>query len=259
MELDGRVVVITGAGGNIGSVCASVLALEGARVVASDLPASRVRNVVEGITSAGGTAIAHEGDLSNEDDVAGMIGAAVDAYGTLDVLVNVAAGPRDRDPDLQKMDVATWDRILAVNLRGTMLGVKHALGPMLAAGGGSIINFASTAAFRGDESLFAYSASKGAIVSFTRSVATSYGKHGIRCNAVAPGTVWSAEAKAKMGADTMARFAGTRLTPRTGVPEDIAAMVVYLASDKSTYITGQTFLVDGGGTVHQPWVGMGQP
>ena len=143
---------------------------------------------------------------------------------------------------------------MAVNLRGAMLCCKHAMPAMQARGSGSIINFGSTAAILGDEGLIAYSTTKAALLGFTRSIATIYGKDGIRCNAICPGSVWAEASRAHMGAKRLDLMERTRLTPRLGLPIDIANMVVFLASDKASYITGQTFIVDGGGTAHQPWV-----
>jgi len=137
---------------------------------------------------------------------------------------------------------------------GTHVGVQiraphHDLG-----GRRSIVNVASTAAFAGDVGLAAYSASKAGVLGLTRAVATSHGKRGIRCNAVAPGSVVTPAAAAMMGEEFMRSREATRLTPRLGRAEDVAHMVAYLASDRSSYVTGQTFLVDGGGFAHQPWV-----
>jgi NAD(P)-dependent dehydrogenase (short-subunit alcohol dehydrogenase family) len=257
MDLQGKVAVVTGAGGNIGSACARVLAAEGARVVASDLPGTALPDVVAAIGADGGDAVALEADLTDEAQVAGIIAAARDHYGGLDALVNVAGETRmsERDRDLETMDASFWDWLMAVNVRSAMLGCKHALPVMLEGGAGSIVNFASTAALLGDNGLFAYSTSKAALIGFTRCVATRYGKRGIRCNAVAPGSVWGEATMSRIGPERLAFFEGTRLTPRLGVPDDIAHMVAYLSSDKSTYVTGQTLVVDGGGTAHQPWVG----
>lgn len=254
--LAGKVVIITGAGGNLGSACAREAARQGANVVASDLPGTRLAEVVAEIRREGGAAVRHEGDISQEADVIAMVAAAVETFGGVDALVNVAAAMRhiELDRDLEVMTVETWDRVMSVNLRGAMLCCKHALPPMLARGGGAIVNFGSTAGILGDVGLIAYSTTKAGLVGFTRAVATTYGKQGIRCNAVCPGSVWSQETQDKMGPETLEFMARTRLTPRLGEPDDIAHMVVFLCSEKATYITGQTFVVDGGGTAHQPWV-----
>jgi NAD(P)-dependent dehydrogenase (short-subunit alcohol dehydrogenase family) len=256
MQLEGKVAIVTGGAGNLGSACARLLAIEGAVVIVSDLPGVDVKSVVDDIVQSGGQAIGHQGDVSHEPDVIDMVGTSLSEHGRLDVLINVAAAMSlvVRDEGLDTMSVDTWDRVMAVNVRGPMLSCKHAIPAMLSQGAGSIVNFASTAAFVGDDGRIAYATSKAALLGFTRSIATTYGKEGIRCNAVAPGSVWSEATKAHMGHEQLDLMNRTRLTPRLGVPDDIAHMVVYLASDKSTYITGQTFLVDGGGTAHQPWV-----
>jgi NAD(P)-dependent dehydrogenase (short-subunit alcohol dehydrogenase family) len=257
MELKGKVALVTGAAGNLGSACARRLAAEGAAVVVSDISGSGVKRVADDIVNEGGDAVIHEGDVSEERDVIDMVDAGVRRYGRLDVLVNVAAAMDlvARDRDLASMDTDTWDRIMTVNVRGPMLACRQAIPVMLSQGGGSIINFSSTAALAGDLGLIAYSTSKAALLGLTRSIATSYGKQGVRCNAVAPGSVWNEDIRGRMGEELLDLMERTRLTPRLGVPDDIAHTVVYLASDKSAYVTGQTFLVDGGGSAHQPWVG----
>jgi NAD(P)-dependent dehydrogenase (short-subunit alcohol dehydrogenase family) len=254
-ELSGKVVIITGAAGSIGSGCARRAAAEGAMVVASDLPGSRVADLVADVVRSGGTTVAHQGDVSEEQDVVAMVQTAVREFGRVDALINVAAAINltAMDGDIAEMDVALWDRTMAVNLRGPMLGCKHTIPIMVGQGGGSIVNFASTATFLADKRRVAYASSKAALLGLTRGVATTYGKRGIRCNAVAPGAIWSDAAEERVGSRSIVE--ATRLTPRLGVPDDVAHMVVYLCSDKSTYVTGQTFLVDGGGTAHQPWVG----
>lgn len=255
MELEGKVVIVTGGAGNLGSACAREIGRQGGKVVVTDVPGSNVAGIVADITGAGGRAVGHEGDISVDADVRAMVEAA-GALGGVDVLVNVAAAPRlgPKDRSLEVMTIENWDRTMAVNLRGAMLCCKHAVPVMRERGAGSIINFGSTAAILGDEGLIAYSTTKAALLGFTRSIATTYGKEGIRCNAICPGAVWSEHSKTQMGAERLERMERTRLTPRLGVPDDIAHMVVFLASDKSTYVTGQTFVVDGGGTAHQPWV-----
>ncbi|WP_020572733.1 SDR family NAD(P)-dependent oxidoreductase [Parafrankia discariae] len=256
MELTGKVAIVTGGAGNLGSACARRLALEGAAVVVADRPGTAVAEIVEKINADGGRATGCFADVSREPDVQEMIALAVRDHGRLDVLANAAAIIGDSDRILDGMDVELWDRVMAVNVRGSMLGCKHAIPAMLVNGGGSIINFTSSAAFHGDVVRIAYSSSKAALVGLTRAVATAYGRRGIRSNAISPHVVWSDEIKGRLDADWIDIAERTLLTPRAGVPDDIAHMVVYLASDKSTYITGQTISVDGGGTAHQPWVGV---
>ncbi len=256
MLLEGKVAVVTGAAGNLGGATARELAAEGARVVASDLPGDRLDQVVAGIREAGGEAVAQPADLSCEAGIAALIARARSAYGGLDLLANVAAhmGEIDKDRDLTAMDAADWDRAMAINLRGPMLACKYAIPEMLARGGGAIVTFGSTAGSMGDIGLFAYSATKAALASLARSIATTYGKQNIRANCVCPGSIWPEAWQAGMTPGFLARAQNTRLTPRLGVPEDIGRMVAFLLSDKASYVTGQTIMVDGGGTVHQPWV-----
>jgi NAD(P)-dependent dehydrogenase (short-subunit alcohol dehydrogenase family) len=256
MELTGKVVIVTGGAGNLGSACAREIARQGAEIVVSDLPSTNVQAIVSEIQGAGGEAIAHQCDISAEPDVVSMVESAKRRYGGVDVLINVAAALRhgDRERNLEVMTSDHWDHVMAVNLRGAMLCCKHAIPLMCSRGSGSIINFGSTAAILGDEGLIAYATTKAALLGFTRSIATTYGKQGIRCNVVCPGSVWSEASKAHMGPQRLDLMERTRLTPRLGIPDDIAHMVVFLSSDKASYITGQTFIVDGGGTAHQPWV-----
>jgi NAD(P)-dependent dehydrogenase (short-subunit alcohol dehydrogenase family) len=256
MELSDKIVIVTGAAGNIGSECAREIGRQGGKVIVSDLAGTNVAGVVAEICEAGGEAVGHQGDISQEADVIAMVQTAQEQFGGIDVLVNVAARIREvqQQRTLEILTADHWDEVMAVNLRGAMLCCKHAMPAMLARGSGSIINFGSTAAILGDEGLIAYSTTKAALLGFTRAIATTYGKDGIRCNAVCPGSVWSEAARAHMGATRLDLMERTRLTPRLGLPLDIANMVVFLASDKASYVTGQTFIVDGGGTAHQPWV-----
>jgi NAD(P)-dependent dehydrogenase (short-subunit alcohol dehydrogenase family) len=259
MILSGKIAIVTGAAGNLGSACAREAALEGARLVISDLPGTGLDAIADEIRASGGEVVAHETNISSESEVAALVEGATRAFGGLDALVNIAALMQgiENDRDLLTMDVAYWDRVMAVNLRGTMLCCKHAIPVMLERGGGAIVNFGSTAAFMGDLGQFAYSVTKAGLLSLSRSIATSYGKQGLRCNSVCPGSVWSEATKAQMPEAMLDLMTRTRLTPRLGLPQDIGRMVAFLVSDKADYCTGQVFMVDGGGTVHQPWVRMG--
>lgn len=258
MLLNGKAAIVTGAAGNLGSACARTIAGEGARVLVTDLAGTRLEEVAKEIRNAGGEVVVHPADLSCESEIEGLIKAALEAFGGIDALVNVAALMEgiQNDRDLVEMDADYWDRALAINLRGSMLACKHAIPAMLERGGGAIVTFGSTAGTRGDIGLFAYSATKAALASLARSIAATYGKQGIRANCLCPGNVWTPETKEMMPADMLDMMERTRLTPRMGIPEDIGNMAAFLISDRAEYVTGQTIMVDGGGTSHQPWLRM---
>ena len=253
----GKVAIVTGGAGNIGAATARRLAAEGAQVTVADVSLERADGVVAEILSAGGTARAQAVDVADPAQVEAMIAETVAAYGGLDILHNNAAAIdlNARDQDLVTMDLETWDRVLAVNLTGPMLGCRFAIPRMIERGGGVIVNTASAAAFYGSTTLAAYGTTKAGIVALTRYVATAYASQGIRCNAVAPGVVVAREVQeAATGGhgSRLARYIAGHLTDRLGYPEEIAAAVAYLASDEAAFVTGETLRVDGGLTAHSP-------
>jgi NAD(P)-dependent dehydrogenase (short-subunit alcohol dehydrogenase family) len=185
-----------------------------------------------------------------------MIDAAVTEWGGIDVLHN-NAGTTDvadvgADTDITAMTIELWDHMMAVNLRGPMLGCKHAIPRMIERGGGSIVMTSSMSAFAGDLRYAAYGASKGGLNSFTRYVATMYGKQRIRCNAVCPGLVVTPAARAHFDPALLALYEGNHLTPELGTPEQVAEVAMFLASDGAAYVTGQAIPVDGGLYSHLP-------
>jgi NAD(P)-dependent dehydrogenase (short-subunit alcohol dehydrogenase family) len=184
-----------------------------------------------------------------------MVDAAVTAYGGLDILHNNAAATllaATRDLPVNEADPDVWDQTLRVNLTGAMVAIQAAVPHMIARGGGSVINTASGAGLTGDLRNPAYGASKAALISLTRYVATEFGKQGVRCNAISPGFIVIPEKPGREAVHaTMLRH---HLTPRLGRPDDIAALVVFLASDESAFITGQNICADGGLLAHQPFV-----
>jgi len=256
-RFDGKVAIVTGGAGNIGAATARLLAAEGAQVTVADVSRERAEAVVKEIVADGGVARAQAVDVADPAQVATMITETVAAFGGLDVLHNNAAAidQNANDQDLVTMDLETWDRVLAVNLTGPMLGCRFAIPRLVERGGGVIVNTASAAAFYGSTSLAAYGTTKAGIVALTRYVATAYASQGIRCNAVAPGVVVAREVQeAAMGehGSRLARYIAGHLTDRLGYPEEIAAAVAYLASDDAAFVTGETLRVDGGLTAHSP-------
>ncbi len=256
MILRDKVAIVTGSASGIGRATARVLAAEGASVVVADLDEAGASAVVSEIEADGGKAIATRVDVSAEDDVREMIAAAVSTFGGLDVLHNNAAALGSASPgldmDIANMDVDVWDRTMAVNLRGVMLGCKHAIPALLERGGGAIVNTSSGSAQRGDLAIPAYGVSKGGVDTLTRYVAAQYGKQGIRCNAIAPGLILTHEVERFGGEAYVKMLEEHHLTPRVGRPEDIAQAVLYLASDAASFVTGQILNVDGGILSHTP-------
>ena len=256
-KLDGKIAIITGAASGIGKATALRVAAEGARTVVADLNAAGAKQVAEAIFAAGGEATPVQADLGEVDSVRAMVEAAVSAYDGLDILHNNAAATdlaATKDLPVSAADPDVWDEMMRVNLRGALVAIQAAVPHMIARGGGSVINTSSGAGLTGDLGNPAYGASKAALVSLTRYAATEFGKQGIRCNAISPGFIVIPE-KAGTGREAvMATMLRHHLTPRLGRPEDIAALVVFLASDESAFITGQNICVDGGLQAHQPFL-----
>jgi NAD(P)-dependent dehydrogenase (short-subunit alcohol dehydrogenase family) len=255
-ELDNKVAIVTGAGGGIGSATAQLLASRGARVVLADIQMQAAERVAGLVERAGGSALPLYLDLADEDSIISLVRSTLDRFGRIDVLHNNAAdlSPNlsGRDRDVEAMEAEVWDRTFKVNVRGTMLSCKYVLPHMAATGGGSIINTASNLGMQGNIGQAAYAASKAAVIQLSRSIATSHGRRGIRCNTVSPGLVMTPAARDNLPPQLHEIVAGETLTPYLGVPEDIANAVAFLASDAARYVTGHNLVVDGGTVAHVP-------
>ncbi|WP_326950162.1 SDR family oxidoreductase [Amycolatopsis sp. NBC_01307] len=252
--LPGKSIVIAGGASGIGAATAVRLAEEGARVVVGDINVDGARATVESITASGGDAVAVEFDLADETSIERLIRSALDRTGRLDGVFNVGAdltpATLGNDVALDGMDAAIWRRTFEVNLIGFARSCRLAIPHLLAAGGGAIVNTSSAAAFVGEAVRPAYAASKAGVNALTRHIASRWGKEGIRCNGVSPGMVLSETALATMSEEFRAAgLAGNRST-RLGRPADLAAAAAFLLSDDAEWVNGQTWSIDGGGSLH---------
>ena len=253
MRLDGKVAVITGAGSGMGRVAAQMFAAEGARVVVAEFDERAGNETVASVLKAGGDASFARTDVSNEADARGMIEHAVARYGRLDVLYNNAGVMPEPDHSVIDTDVATWDKVMAVNVRGVFLGCKYAIPVMLEQGSGSVINISSFVALLGcSVPQDAYTASKGAVLSLTRSLAVQFGGRGVRSNAICPGPVETPLLMEWLLKDEAAKKLRLARNPtgRFGKPEEVVNAALYLASDESRWTNGAHFVIDGGISVN---------
>ena len=242
-DFEGHSAFVTGAGAGIGRAIAVALAREGAWLACADIDEATARETLDEIEDAGGKGLVLAGDVSSEADVGRMVAAAADTHGGLDVLVNNAGIlfiKKFEDSTLEE-----WDKTFAVNLRAMFLTCRAALPRLRTSSAPAIVNIASMAAMRYTVPHVAYAATKGGVVSFTRDLAYEFAEHGIRVNAVAPGPI-----KTNMLAqfsDEQIESSGMRFVlGRMGRPEDVAEAVVFLASERASYITGATLPVTGG-------------
>ncbi|QIX28661.1 SDR family oxidoreductase [Nocardioides sp. JQ2195] len=245
--MDGKVVLVAGGGSGIGARTAQLLAERGAAVAVADVAMEAAEQVARSIASEGGTATALHVDLGDEESVRGAFSHVEDTYGQLHGLFNVAADMRvlREDTDLLDLDLAVWDRTMAVALRGYVLTIREALPRLIDSGGGSIVNTSSGAAFVGEPQRPAYAAAKAAVGALTRHVASRWGRQGIRCNAVAPGLVNTPSARTNSESFWDAAVTANP-SGRLGEPLDIATAAAFLLGGESTWVNGQVIGVDGG-------------
>jgi NAD(P)-dependent dehydrogenase (short-subunit alcohol dehydrogenase family) len=253
MRLEGKTALITGAGSGMGRVASIMFAKEGANVIATDLSRAGLDETAALVAEhAHGSILPLAGDVSSEGDVAEWVRAGVERYGGLHVLYNNAGIFPDADRSVLEMDEATYRRTMDVNLKGVMLCCKHAIPAIVRSGGGSVVNVASFVALVGcTVPQDVYTASKGAVLALTKSLAVQFGRDQVRANAICPGPILtplladlfpSEEEKLKrLNRIPLGRF---------GLPEDIAFAALFLASDESRWMTGTEFVVDGGITVN---------
>jgi NAD(P)-dependent dehydrogenase (short-subunit alcohol dehydrogenase family) len=253
-RLAGKVAIVTGGGGGIGAATARELAREGAAVAVVDIDEAKAAEVADEIRRTGARAIALGGDLAEEQSASDVVRSTVAEFGRLDVLHNNAALTTSsflsRDTTVSEMPLDVWQRSLDVNLGSQLLMCKHAVPEMRKGGGGSIVNMSSGAALSGDRTRLAYGVSKSGVHALTMYVATSEGKAGVRANTIVPGLILTDAVRAHLSEDIIGRLGRATLTPYLGQPQDVADLVVFLASEQSRYITGQMISIDGGMSAH---------
>ncbi|MFN8456202.1 MAG: SDR family oxidoreductase [Anaerolineae bacterium] len=248
MRLADKVAIITGGGSGIGEVTAHLFAREGAAVMIADINVEAAQKVAEAIQAEGGRAAAIKCDVTAEESAAAATQAALTSFGRVDILFNNAGN--EAFGTVVNTDLAAWDLIFAVHVRGTYLCSKYAIPAMIEGGrGGVVINVSSVAGLVGIQNLSAYCAAKGAIISLTRAMAADFAAQKIRVNCIAPGTTMTPLGQRLIANDTPERLA-QRLSRypmgRFGQPDEIARSVLFLASDDSSYATGMCLTIDGG-------------
>lgn len=251
-RLTGKVAFLTGGGAGIAKASAKVMAREGAQVALLDIDREAGRSAEEEIRAEGGEALFIHTDVTDDGSVERAVAQVIDRFGRLNVIVNAAGGSTPEDRPVHEMDIAVWRRVVDLNLLHPFLSSRHGIPHLIKDGGGSIINFSSLKGMIGSDRP-AYAACKGGIVALTRTMAAQYAGHGIRVNAIAPGSVRT-ERTARQHAVADPEYLAKRARRHglfpfgSGVPDDMAGAVVFLASDESRMFTGTTFAADGGVT-----------
>lgn len=250
-RLEGKVAVITGAGSGMGRVEAILFAQEGAKVAVVDITPERGEETVKLVKEAGGEAIFVKTDVAKSADVKKMVDTVVKAYGKLNIMVNGAAIAPNEGSTVG-LSEEIFDKTIAINLKGVWLGMKYAIPAMIKSGGGAIVNFASISGVRALPTIPSYCASKGGVVSISMVAALENAAHNIRVNCVAPGPISTQMVLDQWPDEQIQHFSNATALGRLGKPEEIARIVLFLVSDDSFWITGQTIVADGGLTVRIP-------
>jgi NAD(P)-dependent dehydrogenase (short-subunit alcohol dehydrogenase family) len=247
-RFSGKVALVTGGASGIGRACAQLFAREGAAVVVSDVAVEGGEETVRLIEEDGGEASFVEADVSKSAQVEALIRRTVDAYSRLDYAFNNAGIEGLMATNTADYPEEDWDRVIAVNLKGVWLCMKHEIPQMLSQGGGSIVNNSSVAGLVGLEGISAYAASKHGVVGLTKTAALEYAQSGIRVNTVCPGVIRTPMVERYTGGDaeTEAQFAAIEPVARMGSPEEVAEAAVWLCSEAASFVTGHAMAVDGG-------------
>lgn len=256
-RFENKVVVITGAAGGIGETTTRRIVSEGGKVVIADHSEKRAEQLANELTHAGADVRHVYFSATELQSCKDLIDFSMNEYQRIDVLINNVGGtdPK-RDLSIEKLDINYFDEAFHLNLCCTMYLSQQVIPIMPANGGGNIVNVASISGLTADANGTLYGASKAGVINLTKYIATQMGKKNIRCNAVAPGLVLTPAALDNLNEDVRNIFLGQCATPYLGEPEDVAATIAFLASNDARYITGQTIVVDGGLTVHNPTVAL---
>lgn len=254
-RFENKTALVTGGAGGIGEATVRRLVSEGARVVIGDYQEERAKILADTLRREGAQAEGHYFSAAELDSCKTLVDFTLATYGHLDILVNNVGGEDlKKDLDVAHLDIHYFDELFHLNLRCCIYLTQLALPSLTEKAGGAVVNVASVSGLTADFRGTLYGASKAAVINFTRYVASQMGHRGVRCNAVAPGLVLTPAALRNLPEEVQALFLRESATPYLGQPEDIAAVIAFLASDDARYVTGQTLVADGGLTIHNPTV-----